>query len=564
MSMLSRLFSRGAAADARTSDSQAWLQKATHQAADQVINTVGQQLRGARRSLQTAETPAWTASWSTTAGNINDLLAQQLPIIRDRSRGLARNDEWAARYLLQLEDNVLGPRGIALQMRLRNAAGKFDTDANAAYEAFFARWCKRGNCETSGKLDWREVEAMLLICEEQCGEVLYQLRPGRGPFGFQIRLLDPTLLDVNLRRNWQGRRVRMGIEIDDDGAPVAYWLRMSKAGDAASSSDVMAVGRHVRVPAEQIRHHFVSTEIDQLRGVPGLSIGARRLWQLHDFEESAAVATSNAAKREGFFFSPDGNAPPGMADHIVSTVLAAAAAEGKTLTAEEVAALQASATKYATTMPGQFDTLPVGYDFKPFESKWPDISAEGHIKSQVRAWSAARGVSYHTLGNDLESVNYSSAQVGIGDERQHFKVRQRRLISWLHADVIEHVLKRAALYQPGVKASRLDEALASVQWLPRTWPPIDVLKKAEADDIALRNKSTTRRQIWQDEGKDPDDMTIEVLEEEKTFGALDAPATAGTAKRSARHDDAERDELGGGASVALFTHRNKRPAADGG
>jgi lambda family phage portal protein len=541
MNMFSRLFGNRAA-DTTSNETNAWLQKATHHAVEQVVQNTSAQLRTARRSLQTAETPAWTASWSTTAGDINDLLSRQLAIIRDRSKGLARNDEWAARYLLQLEDNVLGERGIELQMRLRNAAGEFDTPANSALEAFFVRWGKRGNCETSGKLSWREVEALVLLCEEQCGEVLYQLRPGRGPLGFQIRLLDPGLLDVNLRRDWQGRRVRMGIEIDDDGGPVAYWLRMARAGDGASNSDIVTVGRHVRVPADQIRHRYVATEIDQLRGVPGLSIGARRLWQLHDFEESAAVATSNAAKREGFFFSPDGNAPPGIADHIVNSVLAAAAAEGKTLSSDEVAGLMATATKYATTMPGQFDTLPVGYEFKPFESKWPDISAEGHIKSQVRAWSAARGVSYHTLGNDLESVNYSSAQVGIGDERQHFRVRQRRLIRWLHAEVIEHVLKRAALYQPGVKATRLEESLAAVEWLPRTWPAIDVLKKAEADDIALRNKSTTRRRIWLADGLDPDDMASEVAEDEKKFGRLDAPATAGTATRSQRHDAAEAGE----------------------
>jgi lambda family phage portal protein len=560
MKLLQRLFSRGAGSDGTGNpDGQAWLQQAVHQAGREIAADMGQQLRQAQRSMGgSAETPAWTASWSTTSSDINDLLSRQLPTMRARSEGLARSDEWATRYLIQLEDNVLGEDGIRLQMRVKRGE-TFDKETNNALEAFWRRWGKPGACEASGKLSWREVEAVLLGCEERCGEILYRLRPGRGPFGFQIQILNPKLLDITLKRDWQGRRVRMGVEIDDDGAPIAYWLRMHKAGDGGDNSDITTVGRHVRVPADQIRHRFLASEVDQLRGVPGLSVGARRLWLLNDFQEAAAVATSNAAKRQGFFVSPDGNAPPGMADTIISTVLQQAVAQGKTLTAEEINTLKAAAQQYATTMPGQFDTLPVGYDFKPFESKWPDINSSSYIKDQLRGWSAARGVSYHTLGNDLESVNYSSAQVGIGDERQHFKVRQRRLIGWLHSEVIEHVIKRAPLFDTSLKASRLAEYLAAVHWQPRTWAPIDPLKAAEANDIALRNRSTTRRRIWDAQGLDADDMQREVLEDEATFGRLEGGSDAGSAARSQRHEADEQAELAGIDSIR--SHRAIAPAS---
>lgn len=544
MNFIQRLFSRSTNAGA----GQDWLQQAVHQVGREIVGDMAQQMRQAQRSFSSAETPAWTASWSTHTAEMNDVLSRQLPTMRHRAKGLARDDEWAVRYLIQLEDNVLGEAGIALQMRVRRGEA-FDKETNTALETFWQRWGQAGACDVSSKLAWRDIEALALQCEERCGEILLRHRPGVGPFGYQVQVLKPELLDVNLRRDWQGNRVIMGVEINDDGRPIAYWLRAAKAGDTADN-DITTVGKHVRVPADQVIHRFVTTEVDQVRGIPGLSVGARRLWQLHDFEESAAVATSNAAKRQGFFVSPDGNAPPGMADTIVSTVLQTAAAQGKTLTTEEINALKAAAAQYATTMPGQFDTLPVGYDFKPFESKWPDINAAGYVKQHLRGWSAARGVSYHTLGNDLESVNYSSAQVGIGDERQHFKVRQRRLIQWLHNQVVPHVLKRASLYQPGVKASRLDEYLAAVNWLPRTWAPIDPLKAAEADDVALRNRSTSRRRIWEAKGLDPDDMEREVLDDEAKFGRLDGGANAGTAARSQRHDADELAELGGTAPAA--------------
>ena len=38
-----------------------------------------------------------------------------------------------------------------------------------------------GTLEANGKLTWREVESVLLGCEERCGEILWRWRGG-GPF----------------------------------------------------------------------------------------------------------------------------------------------------------------------------------------------------------------------------------------------------------------------------------------------------------------------------------------------------------------------------------------------
>lgn len=530
------------------SDNSSWLQAATSRAGERLVGERVSALRQASRSFKAAETPAWMGSWSSAGSDINDDLSSQLPAMRARAKGQARNDEWAGSYLIRLDDNVLGGHGIRLQCRVKLPDGSQDRATNDALEAFFEDWGRRGNCDVSAQLSWRDVQSLALESEERCGELLYRWRNG-GRYGVRLQLLQPEVLDVNLRRDWAGRRVRMGVEIDDDGVPVAYWLRATKAGDSLTDgSDITTVGKHVRVPADQIVHRFQRREIGQLRGIPGLSVGAPRLWQLHDFEESAAVAAANAAKREGFFFSPDGEAPPGMADQIVSSVLAAAQSEGKSLSPEEMQQLQAAAMKFATTMPGQFDTLPVGYDFKPFESKWPDISAGDHIKGHVRAWTAARGVSYHTIGNDLSDVNYSSAQVGIVAERDHYRRRQGRLIDWLHAEVAQRVLARAPIYVPELKPSRRDEYLASVSWLPRTWAPVDPLKAAESDDIQLRNRSTSRRQLWLAKGLDPDDMQAEILAEEAVFGVLEPPPNAGTSTTSARHAAEEQDQTSTGRS----------------
>lgn len=522
MSFLSRIFQPKESA----ADRAAWLDSAVRSIATQAHHHYLGDLRAAGRSFQAAETPAWTDSWPTTAAALNEDLARQLPTLRSRSRGMARNNEWAIRYLLQLDDNVLGEPGIRLQMRLTKRDGAADEIPNARLEAAFTTWGK--DCEVSG-LSWREVETIALASLPQDGELLYRLRPGVGPMGFQIQLLDPDLIDVTLRRDWGGNRVRMGVEVNDDGKPVAYWLKMCRTGDQAS--DLITVGRHVRVPAEQIRHFFLKREVGQLRGYPWLAAGARRLWLLNDFEESASVASSNAAKRQGFFVSPTGDAPPGFADTIVSGVLESAKAAGKVLTPDEIQAITAAAEKFSTTVPGQFDTLPLGYDFRTFESKWPNIEASSYVKSHLRGWSAARGMSYVTIGNDLESVNYSSAQVGIVGEREHYKTIQGQLIRWLHEQVFTAALPHLVLVTPALQMDRLAVYQAAATWVPRRWSPLDPVKAANANETNLRLKLTSRRRIILERGEDPDEVAAEVALEEKLYGPVEPhpSAAAGTA-----------------------------------
>jgi len=514
MGLLDRFFKPKESA----ADRAEWLNSTVRSIATTVQTQKMAGLRTAQRSFAAAETPAWVENWPTTAGAINEDLSRQLPTLRSRARAMSRNDEWAIGYMLRLDDGVLGAAGIPLQMRIKTRAGSLDKDLNTRLENAFADWGK--DCEVSG-MSWRDVESLALAAGPEDGELLYRLRPGKGKYGFQIQLLDPSLLDVELSREWLGNRVRMGIEIDNDGRPLAYWIKAAKVGDDAAGT--FAVGRHVRIPASEIRHCFLRRHVGQLRGYPWLSGGARRLWMLHDFEESAAVASTNAAKRQGFFTSPTGEAPTGFADTIISHVLEAAKATGKVLTPDEITAITSAAQKYATTMPGQYDTLPEGFDFKPFESKWPDVSADGYVKQQLRGWSAARGMSYVTLGNDLEAVNFSSARVGIVAEREQFKRVQAIIIKWLHAEVFAAVLPYLVLADRGVPATRLPEYQAATTWQPRRWAGIDPVKEATADEINLKNRVTSRRRIILERGDDPDEIAAEVEAEELLYGPPDAP-----------------------------------------
>lgn len=487
-----------------------------------------------RRLLDIAANTAWTSSWGNAASAINQELSPSLPAAVARSRGLWRNNDYLRRYRMLLINNVLGPAGLRLQMRMTLRDGRPNDEINSRVESAWHAWGKRGSCDVTGTLEWSDVERMCLESLARDGEMLVRKVVGRG--GMKLQVLDSTLLDVNFNQLLgNGRRIFMGVEIDEMGMPHGYHLR----NGGRTEFDSATLGDHIRIPADQIIHRFVAEEPGQVRGMPWCATSARRLWLVKDFEEAAAVASSNAAKRIGFFVSPTGEAPPGFADQIVSSVLDQARAAGKVLTPEEVQELAAVAEKYHTSNPGQYDTLPSGYDFRPFESDYPHTGHGEYVKACLRGAASGLGVSYVSLGNDLESVNYSSARVGIIEEREFFKWLQSWLVCALHESIFNAWLPSALLTVPQlarVDVGRLEAMLTAVSWQPRRWAGIDPVKEADAARTNLELKLTSRRRLILERGEDPDEVFAELEAEERLLGATQ------TAGASAQSDDEQDDD----------------------
>lgn len=530
------IFRRKPAAPAESSD--AWLARAFEVAA---LHAQTQ----ASRAFDAAQTMPWTESWTGATQDINADIATGLVRARARSRDLARNYDYARGYLIRLKDNVLGSQGVQLQMRLEKRSGGANKETNARIERAWRQFCRRGVCDVSRRFTWKQIEEVTLETGARDGEYLIRTLIGRGPHRFQLQILKPSTLDVELHRDYDGRRVRMGVEIDDVGGPVAYWLLANTKPGDYEPHGLTSIGRHVRVPAEQIIHGFMPEEADQLRGYPWLTVAANRLHMLRDYETAAAVASSNAAKRLGFFVSPDGAPPPGIADTIISKVLADAKAAGKTLSAAEVQALSDAAAKFSTTVPGQFDTLPSGYDFRQYMSQYPHVNYGEYTKECKRGFASGVGASYVTTGNDLESVNYSSARIGILDEREHYKSIQEWLTAGLHAQVFAAWLPMAMLSVPDLAVlspSRLAEYLDAATWQPRRWEGIDPLKEENANDMRLKNRLTSRRRIILARGEDPDEIDAEIADDPHhptgTADGTTAPAD----------DNADGTEAGDGAA----------------
>jgi hypothetical protein len=78
---------------------------------------------------------------------------------------------------------------------------------------------------------------------------------------------------------------------------------------------------------------------------------------------------------------------------VVTTKVAVVDAEGNLITEAE---------------PGTFGVLPAGWDFTTYDPAYPNDAMAGFIKGMLRAFSSGVGLTYNTIGNDLEGVSLSS------------------------------------------------------------------------------------------------------------------------------------------------------------
>ena len=442
-----------------------------------------------------------TASWASFSLSANEEIFRSLRTLRARSRELSRNDAHAKRFLQMVETNVVGPNGIGLQNRAVDyvkdpKTGKTvavqDRVANAIIEQEWARWGKRGNCEITGRLSFAAFQRLYIRTLARDGEVLIRRLTGKryAPHGYCLQFLDVDRLDEQHFGDLaNGNTVRMGIELNREGRPVAYHVLDRHPGDSRDRS--RGTMRRERIPAGEIIHDFVADRPEQIRGVPWMHAAMLRLNMLGAGEEAAVIAFRVGASKMGFYESPDGNPEPVGNDKDPVT-----------------------GNMYDDAEPGHFGMLPPGYKFQGYDPTYPDAAYGPFVKACLRGVASGLGVSYNSLASDLEGVNYSSIRQGVLDERDTWMTIQ----SWMadgflemaYGDWIERMLLSGATVLP---ASKIDK-FAAPSWQPRRWQWVDPQKDVEANVTAINNGLKSRRQVIAEMGGDIEDVFADLAAEE--------------------------------------------------
>jgi lambda family phage portal protein len=176
--------------------------------------------------------------------------------------------------------------------------------------------------------------------------------------------------------------------------------------------------------------------------------------------------------------------------------------------------------KYMDVEPGSIEQLPYGYTMKPFDPTHPNSAYKEFIKACLRGISSGLGVSYTSLANDLEGVNYSSIRAGLIEERQEWLTLQSWFISWFITPIFEEWLKSALATgaitdgKVTLPANRFDK-FNMPEWKPRRWDWVDPLKDMQAAVLAVEKGFKSRRSIIAENGGDIEDVFNDIAADEK-------------------------------------------------
>lgn len=425
------------------------------------------------RHFEAASIGRRTSGWSRRGTDANAAAAgATLHYLRAQARDLVRNNPWAKRGLRRIVTNTVG-WGIRPKATGRGAKRVMD---------LWKLWAESTQCDAAGRLTFYGLQRQVMRTVVEAGEVLIRRRFRRPidglPIPLQLQVIEPDFLDAGKdgMPGLQGGRIIQGVEHDQIGRRVAYWLFDQHPGGIGVN--VNPISR--RIPAETVLHVFDQERPGQVRGPSWFSSVDVRLHDFDEFEDATLVKQKIAACLAAFVTDVDGsNGPVGEAGT-------------DTQTEKPVDFLE----------PGMVVNLPAGRQVTttnpPTASDHQSFSA-----TALRGVAAGLGVTYEDLTGDYSQVNFSSARMGrIAHAGDVHDWRWNMLIPQFCSPAFSWAVDALVL-------TGEDIGDVSAQWTPPALPMIDPDKEGIALQRLVRVGAMTLDDMVREQGYDPDDFWAE-------------------------------------------------------
>lgn len=407
--------------------------------------------------------------------------------IRNRSRELARNNEYVKKYLELVKDNVVGKKGFTLQVKALSPNGVLDMDGNQAVESAFAAWSRMGRCTVDGRMSLVDLQKMVIEGLARDGEVfIIKHRSASFRDSFALEIIEPDMVDEQKNETHpNGNDIRMGVELDKFKRPVAYHLLTYHPGDYDYAS-LSTKSKHVRVPADRVMHIYMPNRAGQTRGEPWTAAAIPALKHLNGFREAAVINARVSASKMGFFSSNTGDAFP--ADEYEDNV--------PQIIAE----------------PGTFHQLPDNVTFSSFDPTFPSGEFDDFHKSVLKGIASGLGVSYTSLANDLEATSYSSIRQGALEDRDRYQNLQEFFIEHFMRPVFESWLESAMeMGSVSFPLSTYGKFADAATFRGRAWQWVDPAKEMRAAIEGMKAGILSLQDVAANYGKDTEELLAQIV-----------------------------------------------------
>lgn len=416
-----------------------------------------------------------------SSASADSTIKPSLAKLRDRARDLERNNEYAARALDLCDNGVVGERGFNVQVKAVNLDGRLDNGGNEIVEQAWKDWSR--TCTTDGQTTFRDFCSLAVRAVKRDGEFFCQIVKNRAyKHGLALHPIEADRIDIDKNELMpNGRRVRMGVELDEFDRPIAYWLLNYHPGDYDFMMN-KPEKKYTRVPAENMIHVFKKLRAGQTRGTTSFAPAIFAMKMLDGYREAEITAARAAAAKFAVLSSPDAE---GLVDQYDGDV-------------PEV--------NYDS---GTVQVLPPGYKMDLLDPTHPTSAFADFNKAVLRGIASGLGLSYESLSNDLEGTSYSSIRQGALLERDNFKRDQQFFIDHL-IDRVFRMWMEWTMSTGEYGITNFNKFSRDIQWRGRGFSWVDPKKEIEAAVIGLNNGILSMQDVANNYGRDVEETFAQI------------------------------------------------------
>ncbi|MDE1905035.1 MAG: phage portal protein [Rhodospirillales bacterium] len=425
-----------------------------------------------------------------------------------RIRDLVRNDGWATGVIATIADAAVGanfspqpePNFAVLQRIDPRMDAAWAEEFAAAAEAEWDLWANDPGFWADGARLMTVTELMRLafVHEIRDGDALAvmlwdadSVRPGAAHYATRLQLIDPDRMS-NPDEMLDMARMRGGVEIDELGAPVAYWLRRAEPNgffDAASSMIWDRFPRETGWGRPIVVHSCERERAGQHRGNGVLMSVVSRFKMLNRYDQVSLQRAVLQALIGVFVKSPyDAELVQNALGGEVSTYQ-----ELRKLDSQENPPMLLGGLRIPKLFPGEsIDSIKSDSSMSEFEN---------FEQAVLRSVAAATGTTAAEVSRDYSRTNYSSARAAMLSAWKTLIRRRRnfegRFAAPVYAAWLEEAADRGRVPLPkGAPAfDAWRGAYARCEWIGpgRGW--VDPVKERQGEMLALDGRFGSLKRV---------------------------------------------------------------------
>lgn len=433
-------------------------------------------------------------------------LAQEgLQRIRDRARD-SRNNDGISESANQKWTTTLVGVGITPRFsRIKNKTRRQEL------MDLFTLWSRQMDAECVN--DYFAQTTVCVMTWLDAGECFARRRDRKASefaVPFQVQLLDPEMVpfDLNVtdakgfdKRLPEGNKIRCGIEFDNRGKRIAYWVYKEHPVDNVGLN-IVGIGAEklVRVAASQMVHVYQQKRVGELRGVPSLAPVLPGLRDLEDYRDAVRMRQKIANLFVAFIkktlpaVNPNDPAFGALTGQVQQFI---------------------ADTPIMPMKPGLLQELDDGQSVEFSNPPEAGTTYSDYIRTENLSTAAGTGMPYELLTGDIKDISDRTLRVVINEFRRYAEQRQWQVVIAKYCIPVVQWFAEA-VFLSGQCTQAEYELLLLADHQPHGWAHIHPVQDPQGKLLEVAGGIRSRSSVIGERGDDRDNVDQERYDDQQS------------------------------------------------